>query len=378
MVLQIEESSPLQGALTMASRSHGWNEESLSNGSSLEESLNYPELQTDDTVHFYPPVHPPVYVPYVPSSSYFFFPYQYGMCPTVLPKDLSMESYDAISPQKEPSLEDKPPKLNEALSPVAESEEPSVLAPIAESGSSENVHLQCELKLLSPRYCSISSRQFPGHPVQRLTWTFDFPAQLCGRLIGKKGRNIRKLMQDTHTHVTLCKDEEDEMNQLLQVCGAESQVLEAVRRIEELFAGKGNSLSFQNSRALPVVHPTGLGVVVRQMELPTNVEVDVTLSCVINAGHFYLMMPKFDPASIRSDFEAEMNRFYESAHIPRLPLESTLVGTYCVGNLEAKWFRMQIIGVFTRARKVEVLLLDYGQFAILPFLSLRKMRFVSF
>ena len=341
--------------------------------SSVEDSSSQHVLQHEGGLNCY--VRQPVCFPHVSSSNFWSFPYSYAIYATVVPKEhfLANICHHGASHQ-EVSLGENYPMRNEACCTTSNVGEPHCTQRVVESRS--NHGKQFDFTFLSLRERSNCSQQSPSHASQMITWILDFPREFCGRLIGKKGKNLRKIMHDTKTHLSICKDEENERKQILTIYGPESQILDAVSMIEEMFAEKGSVLGLRNSRALPVVHPKSSTVIARQMELPIDMEVNVMISAVVNAGHFYLIMPRFDAVAFKTDLERQINNFYDSGHTPKLSLASTLVGTYCIGNLENKWFRVQIIGIFATAKKVEVLLLDYGQFAIIPFSSLRRMRFV--
>ena len=354
----------------MASRSE---EDGRTNCSSVEESSSQHVLQNEGALSCY--TCQPVYCPHVFSNSFWVFPYSYTICATVVPKENFLDNIcHRGTSHQDVSLGENYPLRNGAFCATSNVGEPHCAPTVVESRI--NHSKQFNFTFLSLRERSNCGQQSPSHPSQVITWILDFPKEFCGRLIGKKGKNLRKLMHDTNTHLSICKDEENERKQILTIYGLESQILDAVSMIEEMFAEKGSVPGLRNSRALPIVHPKNSTVIARQMELPIDMEVNVMISAVVNAGHFYLIMPRFDAVAFKTDLERLINNFYDSGHTPKLSLTSTLVGTYCVGNLDDKWFRVQIVGIFATAGKVEVLLLDYGHFAIIPFSSLRRMRFV--
>ena len=373
MVLQVEHASPLQGALKMARKTQHWSdEEDGPNQKSPEEFASHHEPQSESTFCFHAPQQ--MYIPVLSSGSFMVFPHSYAICTAVLPREGF--TADTFTPPQELSLGDNYSASDEPVSAIASADEQPFIPVVTESRHSEKEQFGYGWKFLTLRKRSNVGQQSPALPCQTLTWTLDFPAELCGRLIGKRGRNKRKLMHKTKTHITICKDEQNEAKQILTICGAESQIFEAISFIEELFAGKEGSPGFMSCRTLPMVYHTNSTNIVKQIELPAGMEVNVVISSVFNAGHFYLVIPRFVAVSFKDNLENQINKFYDSGHTPKLSSTSTLVGTYCVGNLHNKWYRVQVIEKFVKSGKVEVLLVDYGQFAILPLSSLRRMRLV--
>ena len=229
---------------------------------------------------------------------------------------------------------------------------------------------------LSLRDRSTCRLQCPAHSNAGLdSWTFDFPAELCGRLIGKKGRNLQKVMHETDTMLKIYEQKCNEKRKVLRICGTSAQITQAASLIEKLFVQRSRCEEWTVSRVLPLVHQEEPAIVAKQVELPIDVEVNVKLTSVINAGHFYLTLSKSTVVESKSTFERDMNAFYNSGHIPKLSSPPP-VGTYCVGTVGSKWVRVQVISSFFMAKKVEALLLDYGHFVLLSFSSLRKMRYV--
>lgn len=359
----------------MARKPQNWSdEEDGSNRNSPEEFASYHEPLCEGTFSFR--AHQQIYFPALSSSSFLVFPYSYATCTAVLPREGF--SVDTISPHQELSPRENYSTSDEPAPAIASAEEPPFISAATESRHSDKGLFEYGWKFLTLRECSNVGQQSAALPNQTMMWTLDFPTELCGRLIGKRGRNKRELMHKTDTNITICKDEQNDAKQILMICGSESQIFEAVSCIEELFAGKDGPPGFTSSRTLPLAHHTNSTVTAKQMELPTGMEVNVVLSSVINAGHFYLLMPRFAAVSFQDDLEKQINKFYDSGHTPKLSLTSILVGMYCVGSLHSKWFRVQVIEKFAKSGKVEVLLVDYGQIAILPLSSLRKMRSVYF
>lgn len=380
MVLLLEQATLLQRV--MASKSCSADRETRGSNSPTE----YPDTEESPARPFAAEVEyyaAPFQVYFTPTSSatIFAITYPYAMY-AAMPTDeyYQVDTYGCLSAHQDMLFDDT--YTSQHAVPIAPPDEDSQATAVAAESCEQNretfdathnfMNATHNVLKLQRNTCQ---RLCLAHSDQYDSWTFQFPAELCGRLIGKRGRNMRKIMQETKTNFTIFEEEGNEATRMLRICGTESQILEAVSRIEHLFLQNPIENEFKDVRLLPVVYSTEPVNFVRQVELPSDKEGTVKISSVIHAGHFFLVMTKLARASFKDKFEKDLDAFYNSGHIPKLQFAPP-VGTYCVGNVDDKWFRMQIISCFVKARKVEVLLLDYGYFITIPSSSLRKMRLV--
>ncbi|XP_065054641.1 A-kinase anchor protein 1, mitochondrial-like [Rhopilema esculentum] len=222
------------------------------------------------------------------------------------------------------------------------------------------------LKLLDR---SKSSRRCQFSRIPRDTWVFEFPQELCGRLIGKGGRTIQSIMQDSGTYLTLCSGKMNASDQVLKITGTENQILKAIKIIDSKFS---SDVKAAESRVLPLTR-SDQAVEVRQVQIPTDKEVDVVIANILNAGHLYLAMPRLAAVGHMNAFEKEMAKCYSLGHIPKMD-RVPLPGTYCVAKSGDKWVRIQVVSSFAQSKKVEAILVDYGTYVMFPISSLRKIR----
>ena len=58
-----------------------------------------------------------------------------------------------------------------------------------------------------------------GHPSDITVYEFNFPTELCGRLIGRMGKNINQLKSSTGAQVSVGQNQHSTENQIVVVQG---------------------------------------------------------------------------------------------------------------------------------------------------------------
>ena len=66
-------------------------------------------------------------------------------------------------------------------------------------------------------------------------YEFEFPAELCGRLIGKGGRNLQQLMEQSNVTATVRKQPFEEKQQVVSVAGSHRAVERFLQLVQERF-----------------------------------------------------------------------------------------------------------------------------------------------
>ena len=215
-------------------------------------------------------------------------------------------------------------------------------------------------------------KHFLDTNVQRDSWVYEFPHELCGRLIGKGGRNIRTIMEQSGTYLTLCEVGDNDPLQLLKICGLDYQILEAVKIIENKFCFASAS-NISESKIVPLHQKNDESFVIRQLQLSSTEETNVVLANVVNAGHFYLHITHMTTDTFMEGFKSQLLKCYDKSHIPKLD-RNPVAGTYCVAMVDNCWYRAQLIDNFKQAKKAEALLVDYGIHVMLPLDAFRQIR----
>lgn len=203
----------------------------------------------------------------------------------------------------------------------------------------------------------------------KTTLTFSFPEFLCGMLIGKGGRNITDLMNQTGCYLVLTKSMDDVSLPLLQITGSREQIQHAWELIELKFP----SLSLTEvgeSRILPLVGCLDANIKVRQLQMSKD-RTDVVVSNIINVGHLYLQMASVTTKAFLDNLQTRIANCYDKRGIPKIEM-IPVVGTYCIVKTEDGWFRAQVIRNF--AETAEVVLVDFGTLNMVETSSLRKIR----
>lgn len=200
-------------------------------------------------------------------------------------------------------------------------------------------------------------------------WNFEFPREHCGRLIGKKGKNILRFMKASGTHISVSDLRPD--TSLLRISGQRDEVIRAIQIIKSDFSDVCLS-KLVKSKVLPLAYQNDPSMIL-QLELPNNEAVYVTVSNIIHAGHLFLHLVDTSTKSVLKSLQDQMNLCYNMPHIPRVEPYPE-VGTYCAVKNKDSWFRAQVIQRFDETRQVELVLVDDGQAIVSPSTQLRKLR----
>ncbi len=92
--------------------------------------------------------------------------------------------------------------------------------------------------------------QQPVAPEVPTAYRFEFPADLCGRLIGKAGKNIKGIRNRSGAKVTLLDMPEDETLQICVVEGFQSQIDAALKDIQRKFPTIDTSKQYIKSQQM--------------------------------------------------------------------------------------------------------------------------------
>ena len=213
-------------------------------------------------------------------------------------------------------------------------------------------------------------------PEREEMWTFEFPQELCGRLIGKGGRNIKSIKEQTGADLVVLKHGSHNSTRLLKVSGLKSRVLQAITIIEGKFSGL-YLRRMNNIKPVPVFSIKNENVNVSQLQLPDSEGTDCIISSILDAGHFYVQIATTATQTLLNTLQNEMNKCYDPSgqgrHIPGLPWPP-VVGTYCTVHKDGGWFRAQVVKPIQITREVEILYVDYGSCETVTFSTLRQLR----
>lgn len=220
---------------------------------------------------------------------------------------------------------------------------------------------------------------------------FEFPQTLCGRFIGRKGKNVKVISEKSGAKIRLIPQSPGEMStyRIISVSGSSLQIQAALDSIHEKFPGV--SLRRLNSPALngslegtvclqpmvPTAVVTPAPFPITQATLPSVASFDVVVTSVTDAGRFFVQWHVDFLQQQIQDLHQNMMLCYGQGAAPLiLPLPQPIVlGTCCAAPdyTYTGWYRAQIVA-FTNPDEVEVKYLDYGGYGRISASSLRQLR----
>lgn len=228
-------------------------------------------------------------------------------------------------------------------------------------------------------------------PDDIVIYEFEFPSELCGRLIGKGGRNLQQLMMETNTRLALRKQPFTEDHQIVSVTGRQEDVQSVLQSVRQKFPRHRNPEVDLRPVQMPL--PQDLLVPdIMPLSLPEDVPVEVIVSAVVSTAHIFVQMPTQPTFPNLPHLDACMLACYSQDGAPPLPspIEG---GVICAAPQSGGWYRAQIVEIVpstttTTAAEDEseksseeassfdayVRFVDYGGYAYIPVTSLRQIR----
>ena len=218
--------------------------------------------------------------------------------------------------------------------------------------------------------------QIDKDTAEEVTWEVEFPQALCGRLIGKKGKNVQKISQITGTKIRLIpqKENTESSQRLVALTGSPNQLELALQALREKFP----SVPFTRlNGSQPYVD--GGGVVnpapnIVCVALPEGNLCQVFVTNIVDANHFYVQL--YDPC-VQSSLRQLNELMYQcySGVADRTPLHNISTGMFCaVLSASGWWWRAQVVGLLMKPDEVEIAWLDYGGRTIVSTAMLRPLR----
>ena len=220
---------------------------------------------------------------------------------------------------------------------------------------------------------------------------FEFPQTLCGRFIGRKGKNVKVISETSGAKIRLIPQSPGEMStyRIISVSGNSSQIQAALDSIHDKFPGV--SLRRLNSPTVNCAVESGVRLApmvpaavltppafpIAQATLPSLASFDVVVTSVTDAGHFFVQWHADFLQQQLQDLHQNMMLCYGQGAAPLiLPLPQPIVAGSCCAAPDytyTGWYRAQILA-FTNPDEVEVKYLDYGGYGRVAASSLRQLR----
>lgn len=218
---------------------------------------------------------------------------------------------------------------------------------------------------------SASPASMPQQPAMKegpVMYQFEFPTKLCGRLIGKSGKNIRELKDKTGAKVVLKNVPYSTTHQICVVEGLRGEVDGALAYIKRKFPSvdlsrRANTQQQKKNKApdMTQLHLT---------EEPNS----ILISSVVSGGHVFIQQPLHPTYQGLNVQDNLMTQIYQQADMtPQLPrpIEN---GVICAAPVMDGWYRAQVVEVSQETDEIDVRFLDYGGYARIEGYALRQIR----
>ncbi|XP_050410418.1 A-kinase anchor protein 1, mitochondrial [Patella vulgata] len=208
-------------------------------------------------------------------------------------------------------------------------------------------------------------------------YEFNFPSELCGRLIGRQGKNINAIKEQAAASVSLQNNPFTPEFQICIVEGTQTEVEKALSLIRQKFPRSQFSqldMSPINQPAPPKPAPHVLMPNIMQLSLPEGVSVDVVVSSIVDAGHVFVQQPTHPsfPSLERLD-QCMAVCYSQNKMVPPLP-RPIEVGVICVAPMMDGWYRAQIVQVYEDTNECDIKFVDYGGYERLSMPLLKQIR----
>lgn len=208
----------------------------------------------------------------------------------------------------------------------------------------------------------------PNHQVYHC----NFPTAICGRLIGRQGKNINFIKEKSGANITLSANPFTPEFQLCSIEGSQRQIEAALRQIGRKFPDVDLS---------PVIIPSGdnpqsavLVPDIMQLSLPEGVSIDVVVSSIVDAGHIFIQQPTHPSFPSLERLNQFMIACYmQDGLVPQLP-RPLEVGVICAAPMLNGWYRAQISAVCEETDECDIKYVDYGGFCRVQGSLLRQIR----
>ncbi|KAM4566452.1 A kinase (PRKA) anchor protein 1b isoform 2-T2 [Odontesthes bonariensis] len=204
-----------------------------------------------------------------------------------------------------------------------------------------------------------------------IIWEIEVPKHLVGRLIGKQGRYVSFLKQNSGAKIYISTLPYTQEFQICHIEGAQQQVDKALSLIGKKF----KDLDLTNLYAPP---PPPLTLPSLPMTswllLPSGVTVEVIVVNIVSAGHIFVQQHTHPTYHALRSLDQQMFLCYSQPGTPALPSPAE-VGVICAAPaVEGAWWRAQVITFYKETNEVEIRYVDYGGYDRVKIDSLRQIR----
>ncbi|XP_028321094.1 A kinase (PRKA) anchor protein 1b [Gouania willdenowi] len=204
-----------------------------------------------------------------------------------------------------------------------------------------------------------------------IVWEIEVPKHLVGRLIGKQGRYVSLLKQNSGAKIYIFTLPYTQEFQICHIEGTQQQVDKALLLIGKKF----KDLDLTNLYAPPPPPLTLPSLPITSwLLLPSGVTVEVIVVNIVSAGHVFVQQHTHPTYHALRSLDQQMFMCYSQPGTPALPSPAE-VGVICAAPaVEGAWWRAQVITFYKDTNEVEIRYVDYGGYDRVKIDSLRQIR----
>lgn len=215
-----------------------------------------------------------------------------------------------------------------------------------------------------------------GETAEEVTWEIEFPQALCGRLIGKKGKNVQKISQVTGAKIRLIPQNEntESSQRLVALTGSPQQLKLALKGLRKKFP----SVPFtrlNGAQPFAVESHRTPGIIC--VALPQHELCQVFVTNIVDANHFYVQLYDHAINAHLRQLDQQMYQCYAGVSSTEA-LQVVNTGMLCAASSPSGWWwRAQVVGLLMNPDEVEISWLDYGGRTTVAISMLRQLRYVK-
>ncbi|XP_069578604.1 LOW QUALITY PROTEIN: A kinase (PRKA) anchor protein 1b [Brachyistius frenatus] len=203
-----------------------------------------------------------------------------------------------------------------------------------------------------------------------IVWEIEVPKHLVGRLIGKQGRYVSFLKQNSGAKIYISTLPYTQEFQICHIEGTQQQVDKALSLIGKKF----KDLDLTNLYAPPPPLTLPSLPMTSWLLLPSGVTVEVIVVNIVSAGHVFVQQHTHPTYHALRSLDQQMFLCYSQPGTPALPSPAE-VGVICAAPaVEGAWWRAQVITFYKDTSEVEIRYVDYGGYDRVKIDSLRQIR----
>ncbi|TRY92237.1 hypothetical protein DNTS_026123 [Danionella cerebrum] len=202
----------------------------------------------------------------------------------------------------------------------------------------------------------------PALPI--IIWDIEVPAHLVGRLIGKQGKFVNFLKQNSGAKIYISTLPFTQDFQICHIQGSQQQVDDALTLIRKKF----KDLDLKNCAPLPCLPITSW------LLLPEDVFVEVLVVKVEAAHHIFVQQYRHPSHQVLPTLTQAMQLCYTQPGCPSLP-SPIEAGVVCAAPVKGRgWQRAQVIQYHSESGTAHIRYVDIGGYDAVNSETLRQIR----